>query len=68
MTGLLPQSIAFGGTSLMILVSTVLETIGKLNARRKSSKLSHAKKLTYKNVELAEQGEENINHNEGLLW
>ncbi|MCU9932587.1 preprotein translocase subunit SecY [Mycoplasmopsis cynos] len=68
MTGLLPQSIAFGGTSLMILVSTVLETIGQLNARRKSSKLSHAKKLTYKNVELAEQGEENINHNEGLLW
>lgn len=68
MTGILPQSIAFGGTSLMILVSTALETVGQLKARNKSNKLSLAKHQTYKNLELANDDENNINKNEGLLW
>lgn len=68
MTGILPQSIAFGGTSLMILVSTALETVSQLQARRKSHKLSLAKKETYKNVELADLGDDQIKKDEGLLW
>ncbi|ATO31052.1 preprotein translocase subunit SecY [Mycoplasmopsis bovirhinis] len=68
MTGLLPTSIAFGGTSLMILVSTALETVSQLKARNKSNKLSLAKHQTYKNLELANYDEDSINKNEGLLW
>lgn len=68
MTGILPQSIAFGGTSLMILVSTALETVGQLKARNKSNKLSLAKHQTYKNLELVNDDENSINKNEGLLW
>ncbi|SYV96672.1 preprotein translocase subunit SecY, partial [Mycoplasmopsis edwardii] len=68
MTGLLPQSIAFGGTSLIILVSTSLETVSQLQARRKVNKLANAKKLTYENVERAEAGIEGLEENEGLLW
>ncbi|UWV84229.1 SecY family transport protein [Mycoplasmopsis felis] len=51
MANILPQTIAFGGTGMMILVSTSLETIDQLRARNKTNKLSKAKRLTVQNVE-----------------
>ncbi|WP_233262759.1 preprotein translocase subunit SecY [Mycoplasma sp. NEAQ87857] len=64
MTGILPQAISFGGTSLMILVSVSLETIGQLQARRKSNKLAKAKRNTTTYLESSNED----NKHEGLLW
>ncbi|WP_426461481.1 preprotein translocase subunit SecY [Mycoplasma hafezii] len=63
MTGILNPAIAFGGTSIMILVSTSIETISQIQARRKSNKLAKAKRLTTQNLEAG-----NLEENEGLLW
>ncbi|WP_027121093.1 preprotein translocase subunit SecY [Mycoplasma leonicaptivi] len=70
MTNLLPSSIAFGGTSLMILVSTSLETLSQFKTRLKSNKLAKAKKKTIANLELIENNKnKDISiENEGLLW
>lgn len=38
----MPQNIAFGGTSMMILVSVALETIGQVQARIKSARMAQS--------------------------
>lgn len=40
----MPASIAFGGTSIMILVSTAYETVQQIKARYKSQELSRKRK------------------------
>ncbi|UVD81795.1 preprotein translocase subunit SecY [Mycoplasma iguanae] len=42
----MPRAITFGGTSIIILVSTALETLGQINARRKSNELALKKNRT----------------------
>ncbi|WP_161553418.1 preprotein translocase subunit SecY [Mycoplasmopsis felis] len=68
MANILPQTIAFGGTGMMILVSTSLETIDQLRARNKTNKLSKAKRLTVQNVENLENYLDVSKDSEGLLW
>ncbi|VEU70969.1 preprotein translocase subunit SecY [Mycoplasmopsis glycophila] len=64
MTGVLNQAISFGGTSIMILVSTSLETISQIQARNKTNKLAKAKRLTLSNIE-SDNEDDKV---EGLLW
>ncbi|WP_406614283.1 preprotein translocase subunit SecY [Mycoplasma corogypsi] len=59
------QSIAFGGTSLMILVSVSLETFGQIQARSKSARLAKQKRAASYNLENYDQ---DTTKNEGLLW
>ncbi|TDV24336.1 protein translocase subunit secY/sec61 alpha [Mycoplasmopsis mustelae] len=71
MLHILPPVIAFGGTGLMILVSTSLETLDQLKARNKSNRLSKAKRLTQQNYENININNSNNNKNTndaGLLW
>ncbi|MGZ9800483.1 preprotein translocase subunit SecY [Mycoplasma sp. AC1221] len=70
MAHILPQAIAFGGTGLMILVSTSLETLGQLKARRMSNKLSKAKRLTLENFENlnSDKSDDDKKMGTGLLW
>ncbi|EFF41277.1 preprotein translocase, SecY subunit [Mycoplasmopsis alligatoris A21JP2] len=63
MTGVLDAQIAFGGTGMMILVSVSLETIGQVLARRKTTKLAKAKRVTRNNFDPNKKGKGN-----GLLW
>lgn len=62
MTGILDQSIAFGGTGLVILVSVSLETIGQMAARKKSTKLAKAKRVSRSNFKVGKK------NGDGLLW
>ncbi|WP_029608714.1 preprotein translocase subunit SecY [Mycoplasma simbae] len=75
-----PAVISFGGTSIMILVSVALETIGQFKARLKTTKLAKQKQLSrqisdqivYENL-YTEHGPDkkttNKNTNgDGLLW
>ncbi|MBU4692623.1 preprotein translocase subunit SecY [Mycoplasma sp. CSL7491-lung] len=64
MAGILPQSIAFGGTGLMILVSTSIETLDQLKARRKTMRLARAKRLSRDINDINDVN----NVDEGLLW
>ncbi|WP_408634285.1 preprotein translocase subunit SecY [Mycoplasmopsis gallopavonis] len=64
MTGILNQAISFGGTSIMILVSTALETIGQIQARNKTNQLAKAKRNTILNIE-SDEDDQKV---EGLLW
>ncbi|WP_245597292.1 preprotein translocase subunit SecY [Mycoplasma buteonis] len=61
MTGVLNQAISFGGTSIMILVSTSIETIAQIQARNKTNKLAKAKRMTITKSDES-------NNLEGLLW
>ncbi len=56
----LNKEITFGGTSLIILVTVSLETISQLKARKKTIKISNAKKKAIDNIK--------NNDVEGLLW
>lgn len=55
----LDHSMTFGGTSLIILVTVSVETIGQLKARNKTHKISNAKVKTTNNIG---------GSTEGLLW
>jgi preprotein translocase subunit SecY len=46
----LNKEITFGGTSLIILVTVSLETISQLKARKKTIKISNAKKKAIDNI------------------
>ena len=58
----MPASIAFGGTSIMILVSTAYETVQQIKARYKSQELSRKRKMIRELKEM--YGEEE----EDLIW
>lgn len=72
-TGILPASIAFGGTGMMIIVSVALETIEQFKARLKTNKMAKQKRLS-----LSAFNNEHINNiktkksitqqGDGLLW
>lgn len=68
MTGILQPSIAFGGTSLMILVSVSIETINQLKARNKSKKLFKAKSQTKKLILNRNNSKNKKDSYKGLLW
>ncbi|AKB11303.1 preprotein translocase subunit SecY [Mycoplasmopsis synoviae] len=68
MTGILQPSIAFGGTSLMILVSVSIETISQLKARNKSKKLFKAKSQTKKLILNRNNSKNKKDSYKGLLW
>lgn len=46
----MPRQITFGGTSIIILVSTSLETLSQISARKKSNQLAHKKRKTAKAI------------------
>ncbi|MGX9340784.1 preprotein translocase subunit SecY [Mycoplasma sp. 128] len=56
----MPQSIAFGGTGLMILVSVTIETIQQIQARYKSQELARKRKKILYSQQNGEEGD--------LLW
>ncbi|TPE58000.1 preprotein translocase subunit SecY [[Mycoplasma] falconis] len=58
----MPASIAFGGTSIMILVSTAYETIQQIKARYKSQELARKRRMIRELKEM--YGEEE----EDLIW
>ncbi|WP_148207913.1 preprotein translocase subunit SecY [Mycoplasma crocodyli] len=63
-TGILAPQIAFGGTGMVILVSVALETFSQVSARRKSTKLAKAKRVTKKSFESNSSNKKG----DGLLW
>ncbi|WGI36569.1 preprotein translocase subunit SecY [Mesomycoplasma lagogenitalium] len=62
----MPRTITYGGTSLIILVSTALETMSQIKARRESEKISHKRKKITKSIN--KNNNKNFNNNGDLLW
>ncbi|MGZ9428942.1 preprotein translocase subunit SecY [Mycoplasma sp. 1012] len=58
----MPRSITFGGTSIIILITTALETIGQIKARRQSEKISQKRRKISKSFT-----KQNKNNGD-LLW
>jgi hypothetical protein len=56
----MPASIAFGGTSIMILVSTAYETVQQIKARYKSQELSRKRKMIRELKEMYGEEEEDL--------
>ncbi|MBN3534978.1 preprotein translocase subunit SecY [Mycoplasma procyoni] len=58
----MPRNITFGGTSAIILVTTALETISQIKARRQTEKIAQKRKKIARSIE------KNNNTSGDLLW
>lgn len=61
-----PRTITYGGTSMIILITTALETISQIKARKQSEKIAQKRKKINKLLE--RKNGNTIANNEDLLW
>lgn len=63
----MPRQITLGGTSIIILISTALETMGQISARMKSNQLSIKKRHTIAFMQKQKQNKKNFKNGD-ILW
>ncbi|WP_434333846.1 preprotein translocase subunit SecY [Mesomycoplasma hyorhinis] len=64
----MPQQITFGGTSVIILVSTAIETMSQIKARYDAEKIIVKRKRIDKSSTLASKTTKKLLNNKDLLW